>query len=336
MRRRQRPILAALILLTGGIFLLSLCAGRYAISIPNVAGILASRVFPVPPTWNETMEGIVFNLRLPRALMAILVGSALSLAGTVYQGIFKNPLVSPDLLGVSAGACVGASVAILLDMGSFGIQLCALASGLTAVFLTTSLPKLFRNHSTLMLVLSGIIVSGFMNAIIGILKFIADTDTKLAEMTYWMMGSISGATLKDILGVLAPVLICMAILVRLRWRMNLLSLGDEQARSLGVDVKRTRGLIILCATLITASVVSISGTIGWVGLVIPHLSRMLVGHDNTRVIPVSLFLGACFMMVVDLAARTVTAAELPLSIVTSFVGAPLYAWMLYKQEVRIR
>lgn len=336
MNRKQRPILPCLAALTVGILLLSLCLGRFSISIPNVMKILFSRIVEIEPTWTGTMEGIVFNLRLPRTLMAMLVGAALSLSGTVYQGIFKNPLVSPDLLGVSAGACVGASVAILLDMNSAGIQLCALVSGLAAVFLTTTLPRLFKNHSVLMLVLSGIIVSGFMNAIIGLLKFIADTDTKLAELTYWMMGSIAGATMKDIAGILIPVLVCMAVLVRLRWRINLLSLGDEQAKSLGVNVKKTRGIIILCATLLTASVVSVSGTIGWVGLVIPHFSRMLVGHDNTRTIPVSIFLGACFMMVIDLAARTVTAAELPLSIVTSFIGAPLYAWMLYRQEVKIK
>lgn len=336
MKRKLQPVLIGLVALTVGMLVLSLCAGRYGISISNVVKILFSGLIDFEKTWNSTMEGIVFNLRLPRAIMAMLVGAALSLSGTVYQGVFKNPLVSPDLLGVSAGACVGASIAILMDMSSLGIQICALAAGLTAVFLTTSLPKLFKNHSTLMLVLSGIIVSGFMNAIIGLLKFIADTDTKLAELTYWMMGSIAGATMKDILGILVPVLLCMAILVRLRWRINILSLGDEQAKSLGIDVKRTRGIIILCATLITASVVSVSGTIGWVGLVIPHFSRMLVGHDNTRTIPVSIFLGACFMMLIDLAARTVTAAELPLSIVTSFIGAPFYAWMLYKQEVKVK
>lgn len=336
MKKRFASSLPALFFLTCAITVICLCLGRFSISITDVLKILLSSFFDITPTWTETMESIVFRLRLPRALMAILVGAALALSGTVYQGVFKNPLVSPDLLGVSAGACVGASAAILLGMGSFGIQLCALATGLTAVFLTTSLPRLFRNQSTLMLVLSGIIVSGLMNAVIGLLKFVADTDTKLAELTYWMMGSIAGATINDIKSVIIPVSVCAAVLVRLRWRVNILSLGDEQARILGVDVKKTRHLIILCTTLLTASVVSVSGTIGWIGLVIPHLSRMLAGHDNTRTIPVSLFLGACFMLIIDTAARTVSMAELPLSIVTSFIGAPLYAWMLYRQEVRVR
>ncbi len=330
----KKPIILLLPLVTVGIFLLCICLGRYSVSPGTVIKIILSKITDITPSWDATQYGVVWNLRMPRAIMALLIGSSLSLAGISYQGVFKNPLVSPDILGVSAGACVGAAVAILSDMDKAEIQICALLGGLLSVLLTTTLPKLFKNRSTLMLVLSGIIISGFMNAIIGLLKFTADSDTKLAELTYWMMGSIAGATFKDIGSIVIPMLVAMLILIMLRWKINILSLGDESAKSLGVNVPLTRGMIILCATIITACSVSVSGTIGWIGLVIPHLSRMLAGHDNTKAMPVTIFLGGSFMMLADTAARTVSVAELPLSIITSFIGAPLYAYMLYRQEVK--
>lgn len=323
------------ILVTLAVFTLCVCLGRYTVSVGTVIKLLFSKVVDITPSWTGTEQAVVWNLRIPRALMAMLIGSSLALAGTSYQGVFKNPLISPDILGVSAGACVGAAAAILSCMGKVGIQISALAGGLLAVFLATAMPRLFRNRSTLMLVLSGIMVSGFMDSIIGIMKFTADSDTKLAELTYWMMGSIAGATMKDIASITLPVLVSMAVLLRLRWKVNILSLGDEEARGLGVNVPLVRGTVILCSTIITACSVSVSGTVGWVGLVIPHLARAMVGHDNTRVMPVTIFLGGSFMMVTDTAARFISAAELPLSIVTSFIGAPLFAYMLYRQEVKM-
>lgn len=188
----------------------------------------------------------------------------------------------------------------------------------------------------MVLVLSGIIVSGFFGAVMGIIKFVADPQTELAEITYWTMGSIAGANMQDVFSVLPAMAVAAVILLRMRWRVNLLSLGDGEAKTLGVNIRAVRGLMVLCSTILTACAVCISGTIGWVGLVVPHLSRMLAGPNNTQAIPFSLVMGAAFMVVVDTLARTVTVAELPLSIVTSFIGAPLYAWMLTKQRMRIK
>lgn len=314
----------------------ALCIGRYGISLWDAVRILLSRIFPIQQTWTNTMENVVFQLRLPRMLVAVLVGGALSLSGSVYQGIFKNPLVSPDLLGVSSGACVGAALAILMGLGGIGIQFMALGAGLLAVLMTTMLPRLLRNRSTMVLVLSGIIVSGFMSAIMGILKFVADPQTQLAEITYWTMGSIAGATMQDVYTVLPAMAVAAIVLLRMRWRVNLLSLGDGEARTLGVNIRMVRGVMVLCSTVLTACAVCISGTIGWVGLVVPHLSRMLTGPNNTQAMPISFILGAAFMVAVDTVARTLTVAELPLSIVTGFIGAPLYAWMLTKQRMRIK
>lgn len=314
----------------------ALCIGRYGIGLMDAVRILLSRVLPIEQTWTNTMENVIFQIRLPRMLVAVLVGGALSLSGSVYQGIFKNPLVSPDLLGVSSGACVGAALAILLGIGGTGIQLMALCTGMLAVLMTTSLPRLLKNRSTMVLVLSGIIVSGFMGAAMGILKFVADPQTQLAEITYWMMGSIAGATMQDVYSVLPAMAISTIVLLRMRWRVNLLSLGDGEAKTLGINIRAVRGVMVLCSTVLTACAVCISGTIGWVGLVVPHLSRMLTGPNNTQAMPVSLIMGATFMVAVDTMARTITVAELPLSIVTGFIGAPLYAWMLTKQRMRIK
>ncbi|PWL44105.1 MAG: iron ABC transporter permease [Bacillota bacterium] len=314
----------------------SLCVGRYGIGPLEAVKILLSRIIPMESTWTPTMENVVFRIRLPRMLVAAMVGGALSLSGSVYQGIFKNPLVSPDLLGVSSGACVGAAIAILLGLGGTGIQILALIAGLLAVLMTTMLPRLLKNRSTMVLVLSGIIVSGFFGAVMGIIKFVADPQTELAEITYWTMGSIAGANMQDVFSVLPAMAVAAVILLRMRWRVNLLSLGDGEAKTLGVNIRAVRGLMVLCSTILTACAVCISGTIGWVGLVVPHLSRMLAGPNNTQAIPFSLVMGAAFMVVVDTLARTVTVAELPLSIVTSFIGAPLYAWMLTKQRMRIK
>lgn len=318
------------------VFLLSLCVGRFTVPIADVFDILTSKLFNHETDVDPMKFSVVYNLRLPRALMAAIVGASLALTGSTYQGIFKNPLVSPDLLGVSAGACVGAALAILNDLSSLFIQLFSFAGAIIAVCISTALPKFFKNSSTMMLVLSGIITGSFMNALIGLLKFLADTDEKLASITFWTMGSLAQTRYEDIRGIFIPVVICCAILISLRWRINIMSLGDAEAESLGINVKMTRSVIILCSTLITACVVSVSGTIGWVGLVIPHFSRLIIGHDNTKVLPFSTLLGAVLMMIVDTVARTISPSDLPLSIVTSFIGAPFYTWLLYRQEVKVR
>lgn len=333
---QQVSVTVAMGILTIALSLAALCLGRYELSVVDVVKILLSPFFDLQRSWTDAMENVVFQVRLPRVCAALLVGSALSLSGTTYQGIFKNPLVSPDLLGVSAGACVGAALAILNGLEAGGIQLCALLGGLLAVAITTSIPKMLKNSSTLILVLAGIIVAGFMSSALGLLKYVADPETQLPEIVFWQMGSLATTSMADVIVVVPALLISMALLIAARWRINILSLGEEEASSLGVNTKVIRGLAVLCSTVATACAVCISGTVGWIGLVVPHLCRMLVGPDNTRVMPLSLFVGASFMLFVDTVARTLTTGEIPLSILTGFIGAPLYGWLLFKQRMKIK
>ena len=281
------------------------------------------------------MESVILAVRLPRLMGAMLVGSALSLSGAAYQSLFRNPLVSPDLLGISSGACVGAAFAILLELPASLVQLSALGTGLLTVFLTTLIPGLFRNRSSLMLVLSGVIMSGFMSALLGIAKYVADPENHLASIVYWTMGSFSNVRMKDVLLISPPILAAMAALLLLRWRVNLLSLGDAEAGSLGVNVRRARGVTILCSTVLTACAVCLCGTIGWAGLIVPHLGRLIVGQDNRYLLPMSAVLGALFLVVVDTLARNLTGSEIPLSIITGVLGAPLFVWLLARQRARI-
>ncbi|MFP3156315.1 iron ABC transporter permease [Lachnospiraceae bacterium ZAX-1] len=319
------------------VFVASLGVGRYYVPAHEVAKILLNHIFPgqIAVTWTEKMESVILNIRLPRVMGAVVVGGALSLSGATYQGIFKNPLVSPDLLGVSSGACVGASIAILLGRTAAQIQLVALAMGLLAVFCTTMIPKFFKNSSNLMLVLSGIIVSGFMASVQGFLTYIADPFSDLATIIYWTMGSLASVRGLDILRIGPVMFIAMAVLLLIRWRINLLSLSDYEAKTLGVNVPRTRGLAIVCATVLTASAVCMCGTIGWVGMIIPHFGRLLVGEDNRYMMPIATLLGMMFMVVVDTIARNLTSSEIPLSIITGLLGTPLFLWLLMRQKVRI-
>lgn len=323
-------------ILTLALSVAALYIGRYDLSVIDAVKILFSPFIHFPQTWTDAMEVVIFQVRLPRVCSALLVGAGLALSGTTYQGIFKNPLVSPDLLGVSSGACVGAALAILNGLGSGGIQICALLGGLLAVLITTTIPKLMKNNSTLILVLAGIIVTGFMSSTIGLLKYMADPETQLAEIVYWQMGSLATTSMKDVVAVAPAMLITMVVLIAVRWQINILSLGDQEASSLGTNIKVVRGLAVLCATILTACAVCISGTVGWIGLVVPHLCRMLVGPDNTKVMPLSLFVGASFMLFVDTVARSATSAEIPLSILTGFIGAPLYGWLLFKQRMKVK
>lgn len=328
-------LLLGLFLLTIVSIMIALCAGQYDITVSDVINIALSKLKDVPKTWSDTAESVIFTLRLPRILGAILVGGALALSGAAFQGVFKNPLVAPDLLGVSSGACVGAATAILWNLGSAGIHLFAFVAGILAVALTLFIPKLLRNNSMTTLVLSGVIVKGIMDSLMGIIKYMADAETELASITYWQMGSLTKVLMGD-LKTIGPVIIITGILILLlRWRINILSPGDREAKALGIHVGMVRGIIILCATLLTACAVCMCGTIGWVGLVIPHLGRMLVGPDNTKSIPVSIFLGAIFMLLIDTLARVLTTMELPLSILTGIIGAPFYICILVKQRTRL-
>ena len=275
-------------------------------------------------------KAVVLNIRLPRVALSALVGAGLSVAGTAYQGMFRNPMVSPDILGASNGAGFGAALGILLSFNYFGVTVSAFVCGVGAVALAWCISRASRMNGTLAMVLAGIVVGSLFSAGTSFIKLVADTEQQLPAITYWLMGSLSSAKTRDLQFALIPALIGMVPLFLLRWRINLLTLGEEEARSLGVHTTRLRLVIVVCATLITSACVSVSGMIGWVGLVIPHFARMLFGHDYKRLIPASMLLGGAFLMVVDNIARLATSGEIPLGILTSVVGAPVFVWLILR------
>lgn len=338
--RRQLILLLALLII---VMFVSLSMGRYSnspIKVLNAlwyrTGLKQSTEAGMDSGFDPVMDSIVFYVRLPRIIVSMLVGAMLSLSGAVYQGVFKNPLISPDLLGVSSGASVGAALAIIMGSSLAQRQIIAFLGGLLAVYLSTSIPRIFKHRSNMMLVLSGIIVSGFLSSILAIMKFVAEEQTELSSIVFWQMGSMAKVLGKEVIAIIPVFVICTTILWLLSWRINILSFGDLEAKSLGVNINQIRGIIIICASLLTASSVSISGTVGWVGLVIPHLSRLAIGMDNTKVVPMTVAMGALFMLVIDTLARTVSTVEIPLSILTGFVGAPLFAYLLYKQKTMVQ
>ncbi|WP_343714863.1 iron ABC transporter permease [Inquilinus sp.] len=329
-RSRTTARLTALLLVLApvAIFLLSFLVGRYPVPPLTVIRVIAAQLLPVTPDWPAVVGSVLLDVRLPRVVAAMLVGGGLAMSGACYQGVFRNPLVSPFTLGVSAGAGFGAAIAILLFQQRYAVQLCAFAFGLAAVGLCFCMGRMYRAGSTLVLVLAGVIVGSLFTALLSLLKYVADPNSKLPVIEFWLLGSLSSVSMADIAAVAAVAVPSAAILLLLRWRITLLAMGDEQARILGVEAGRLRAVVVLLATLIAASTVAISGIIGWVGLVIPHFARILVGPDFRRLLPATLSLGACYLLVIDDIARSVTAAEIPLGILTALVGAPAFMLLL--------
>ena len=310
----------------------ALCFGVYNVPFPQTIKILLSNIFGIKQSWTNTMYVVIINVRLPRVIASVLIGFALAVAGASYQGVFQNPLVSPDILGVSAGATVGAATAIVLGFSYYLNMVFAFLGGLLAVALCMLLPALTKKKSTLALVLSGIIVGGFLSSILGLIKYLAKPETQLAEITFWQMGSLSKIHYSS-LAIAAPLIaLCCLFLLMMRWRINALSLSDREAQSLGVSLVKERTLVIIFSTVLTAVSVCISGTIGWIGLTMPHFARLLVGDDNAKVLPLAGILSAIFLTIVDLLARNLTGAEIPLSIITGFLGAPLFSILLIRQR----
>ncbi|MXN48002.1 iron chelate uptake ABC transporter family permease subunit [Shinella kummerowiae] len=280
-------------------------------------------------TTDPLLATVLWNVRLPRVLAAVVVGAALAAAGATYQGLFRNPLVSPDLLGVSVGASLGAVLGIFLSLPLLLIQLAAFAGGLAAVLAVTAIGALVRQRDpVLTLVLAGIAIQALIGAGISLIKVLADPYDQLPAITYWLLGSMTAITRFDVLSILPAVILGLVPLVLLRWRMNVMTLGDEEARTLGVDTVKTRIVLIAGATLVTAATVSVTGIIGWIGLVIPHIARMLVGPDFRRLLPAAMMLGAAYLLIVDMLARSIAAIEVPLGILTATVGAPFFLWLL--------
>lgn len=322
---RRFAVLGAVFL---AVLLGSLLVGRYALSPGQLVHMLWARISGGAADWPISDDKVVFAVRLPRVAAAALVGAALAVSGAAYQGMFRNPMVSPDILGASTGAGFGAAVAILLGAGYFGISAAAFCCGLLAVAAAWLVSRLSKADQAVALILAGMMISSLFSAGTSFVKLVADTQQQLPAITYWLMGSLSSIKDKDVVFLAIPVALGMIPLFFLRWRMNLLTVGEEEAQSMGVNTRRLRGAVIVCATLLTSASVAVSGMIGWVGLVIPHFCRMLFGYDYRRLIPAGALFGASFLLIVDDIARLVTTGELPLGILTAFVGAPLFLYLI--------
>lgn len=330
---RQRLVWIVLCLLLVLALFIGLLAGKYPIQLPQVWAVFHSHWFADGATSliDPTIDTVIWNLRLPRIAAAVLVGASLAAAGAAYQGMFRNPLVSPDILGVSAGAGLGAVLGIFLGLSMLWVQLLAFVGGLLAVAAVYTIAQCVRRHDpVLVLVLAGVALSALLGACIALLKVLADPYTQLPTIVFWLLGGLSSVSYNDLAFALLPVCLGLLALVLLRWRVNLLSLNDEEASALGVNTGRTRAWLIVAATLITASTVSFAGIIGWVGLVIPHMARLLVGPSFSRLLPASLLLGAVFLLFTDTLARSMASIELPLGILTALVGAPFFLFLLAK------
>ena len=329
--KKENKIILFLSIALLGIFFISFRLGKYPINGKELVAILASKAVNIEKFWTDSQEVILMNVRMPRILLGMMVGACLPAAGVCYQGIFRNPMVSPDLLGASSGAAFGAALAILNGRGFWGISISAFIFALLTVWLVCAVGKKAKGSSILGLVLAGIMISSLFTSATSFLKLIADTEQELPAITYWLMGSLAGAKKTDVIFALIPMTIGIIPLFILRWKMNLLTLGDEEARTMGVDVRKIRGIVIACATLITAASISVSGMIGWIGLVIPHFARMLVGCDFRKLLPATVILGAGFMLLVDNVARLATTSEIPIGILTSFVGAPFFLYLIMRE-----
>lgn len=312
------------------LFLLSFVVGRYGVPLGQVVRILLSGVLPLEQTWTDNMAIAVLNVRLPRILLACLVGCGLSAAGTGYQTVFQNPMAAPDILGASSGACFGAALAILMGQSAVMITVFAFLASLLSVALVYLVGNHTRGNRVVNLLLAGIMVGSLFSACTSYIKLVADPTNQLPQITYWLMGSLSGTRM----GTVRFAAVCMAVglvpLLLLRWRMNLLTLSPDEARAMGVHTDRLRLAVILSSTVLTAAAVSVSGMIGWVGLVIPHLSRRIVGSDCRRLMPMSCLFGAAFLLLVDNMARCLTATEIPIGILTAFVGAPFFIYLMVR------
>ena len=340
-RKRRAAVLLMSTVLLFVLFFVSLTFGRYSVPFFDVIKILWHRlwtltgldhVLPMTVSWTEAMEKTVISIRLPRILTASLVGCSLSAAGAAFQGVFKNPMASPDILGASSGAAFGAALAILLGVSTQFITIFAFVSSILTVALVFLIAQRAPGQRTVNLILAGIMVGSLFSAGTSYLKLVADPSNQLPAITYWLMGSLSGVRLSSILPAAISMAAGLVPLLLLRWRLNLLSLGESEARALGVNTDLLRAVLILCATLITAASISVSGVIGWVGLVIPHLCRKLIGSDNRGLLPCSMLVGASFLLLVDDVSRNLLATEIPIGILTAVIGAPFFIWLLLRKE----
>ncbi len=321
--------LPALIIVPILVFVLSLTFGRYHVSIPELFRLFGTKLGLVHTAVPANVSTVILNVRLPRIVAAMLIGAGLSISGGAYQGMFRNPLVSPDILGASAGAGFGAALGIMLSKSVFVTQILALAFGLAAVLVTYMLAgRLRRGDPTLFLVLTGILVGTVFTSLISVLKVLADPYDKLPAITFWLMGSLAAINRQDLLILAGPMVVGGTALLLVRWHLNPLSFGDEEAQAMGAETGKMRIIVIGACTLMTAAAVSVAGIIGWVGLIMPHLARGLVGPDYGRLLPVSAVLGGVYLVLVDDLARMAGPLEMPLGILTALIGAPFFIFLL--------
>ena len=313
----------------------SVTLGRYPIGFRELCGIIGSCFVKIEPFWSKTQESLLLNHRLPRIILACLVGCCLASAGASYQGVFQNPMAAPDILGASSGAAFGAALAILLSMGSTMIMIFAFVGSIGTVLLVMYVGSQAKGKRVLGLILAGIMIGSLISSGTSLIKLVADPEDQLPAITYWLMGSLNGTKPEDVLFAIVPMAIGLVPLLLLRWRINILTLGDEEARTMGVNAKRLRSTVILCATLVTAAAVSVSGVIGWVGLVIPHLTRRMVGNNYRYLMPASMLVGAIFLLLVDNISRNAFATEIPIGILTSFIGAPFFIYLITRDGERL-
>src|SRR6516165_9921875 len=320
--------LISLMILIAGL-LLAFTAGRYPVSVSDLLASIAGRLTGHSPSVPPAVENVIWQVRGPRIVAACLVGAALAVAGAAFQGLFRNPLVSPDILGASSGAALGAVLGIFVSLGIFAIQGLAFVGGLLAVASVYAVGAAVRARDpVLVLVLAGVVIGALLGAGVGLIKYLADPYNQLPAMTFWMLGSLASIGPSDLVPLFGPVALGTLALLALRWRMDVMSLPDEEARALGAPTRALRIAIVAAATLVTSASVASAGIIGWVGLVVPHIARSLVGPDFGRLIPAAALIGGGFLLLIDTLARTAAAVEIPLGILTALVGTPFFIWLL--------
>lgn len=332
-RRRYRLILSGMLLLLGAVTLLSFWIGYYPLTPAQVVQAFLTKFGYSGQVLPQAVT-IFWNIRLPRILSALFIGASLAVAGATYQGMFRNPLVSPDILGVSSGASLGAALAILSGATNAWIQLAAFVGGVSAVAASYLISRKSAHSHTLSLVLTGSMIMSLCNAGVTMIKYIADPNDVLQQITFWLMGSLTKTSMSSFAWSAIPMALGLAVILVFRWRVNLLTLDDEEAKSLGINVRRWRLIFIAASTLLSAAAVCLGGLIGWVGLMIPHLARSLVGADYDRLIPASAMLGAGYLLLMDDLARSILSMELPLGVVTSIMGAPFFICLIIKRKER--
>ncbi len=330
-RRKKDALLIVSIILLVVLAMVSLLIGQYGISPLEAIRILLGD--EVQGYTSATIQNIIMNIRVPRTIISILVGASLSIAGISYQCVFRNMLVSQDVLGVSTGCCVGAAAAIVMGWSTMGIQALAFVGGIGSVMVVWMLSKLVRAEKTLSLILAGVLVSGLMSSVLGWIKYTANQETQLPNIVYWIMGDLSSVTIEQIQKIAMPMVLCVAVIMLNTLKLNYFAYSDSEAMSIGVNISLYRTIFIICSTLLVSLAVSVSGSIGWIGLVIPQLARTLVNTNNRDAVPLALVLGADFLLLVDILNRLVSTAELPISILTGMIGTPLFVMcLLIKQR----